>query len=108
MSLKSRNTGAPRKTAYRLNAWSILQGGKNTLFFSPYNTVFSYIFDPLLAVITTHRIVNLHLSPFPVCPALTVCVCVLGLFVCVCVYMHTLWGEGGPVILDLAEAAQFV
>ena len=88
-------------TAYRLHAWSIPQGVKNALFFS--NTVFSYIFEPLLAVITTRHNVNLHFSPLPVChPSMCVCWAFL------CVYMRTLWGEGGPVILDLAEAAQFV
>lgn len=57
-----------------------------------YNTLFSYIFDPLLAVITSHHIVNPHLSlSLPVCPP--PCTCVLGLFVCS--YECTLRGEGG-------------
>ncbi len=105
MRLKSRNTRARGQTAFRLHAWSFLQGVKNTLFF--YNTVFSYIFDPLLAVITTHHTVNLHFSPLPVCPPVCVCVGLVCVCVCVCVYAHIV-GRRGPVILDLAEAAEFV
>lgn len=81
-------------------------GWQDSSFFF-YKMAFSYIFDPLLAVITTHHTVNLHFSPLPACPPVT---CMCRLCLCVCVYMHTLQGEGGggAVILDLAEAAQFV
>lgn len=65
-----------------------------------YRMVFSYIFDPLPAVITTHHTVNLHLSTLPACLPGCECVCVL--VVCVCGQV------AGLVILDLAEAAQFV
>lgn len=79
MRLKSRNTWASGQTGCRLHAWSILQGGKTPLFF--YKMAFSYIFDPLLAVITTHHTVNLHFSPLPACPPVT-CMCRLCLCVC--------------------------
>lgn len=105
MRLKSRNTWASGQTGCRLHAWSILQGGKTPLFF--YKMAFSYIFDPLLAVITTHHTVNLHFSPLPACPPVT-CMCRLCLCVCVCIYAHIAGRRGGAVILDLAEAAQFV
>ena len=63
----------------------------SSFFFFFYKMAFSYIFDPLLAVITTHHTVNLHFSPLPACPPV---VCVCRLCLCVCVYMHTLQGEG--------------
>lgn len=51
-----------------------------------YYMIFSYIFDPLLAVIATQHNVNLHFSSDP----LIVCVCVCGCAgrVCVYIYMH--------------------
>lgn len=74
-----------------------------------YYMIFSYIFDPLLAVIATQHIVNLH---FPSGPLIIVCVCVCGCAGRVCVYIYARslgrrW-RGGAVVLDLAEAAQFV
>lgn len=64
---------------------------RGTLF---YKTLFSYIFDPLLALITPHHFVSLHLSPFPVCPpvCMCMCACVQGLL---CVDAHILLGERG-------------
>lgn len=78
MSLKSRNTAAWGQTAYGLHACRILWGGKNTPF--SHNTAFSYIFDVLLAVITT---ISFYFQ------SVLLCVCVSAR-----VYMHATWEEG--------------
>lgn len=95
MCLKSRNTGASGQAADILHAWSILQGGKNTLFF---------IHSILIHILTSPGC-DYH-SQFLTTSSMSSHICVY--WACMCVYMHTLWGEGGEVVYDLAVAAEFV
>ena len=97
MSLKSRSTGALGTDSVQITCTVYPLGWKE--YAVPNNIVFSYIFDPLIAVITT---ISLHFQSVLLCES----VWSEGV-VCVCTYAHFV-ARRGPAILDLAEAAQFV
>lgn len=92
MSLKKKTTGSAnrQRTDYTcgLSSW-----GRRIQLFS--DAVFhTYLIDPLLAAITTHHIVNPHLSAVAVCPVVGVGVCLA----CLCVHLWAFVARRGQYI----------